>query len=111
MNYTELIKDMSLEQVIAINKFTDYLLECTHRATKMHLKGLRVAGEVVEAEKFRAMMPEPQDEEQTDEEEPVITDEDIEDIILYVEGLENIKISGCAYPDVLLSKTFPLKKE
>lgn len=63
MNYTELIKDMSLEQVVAINKFVDYLLEYDYRATMPHLMGLRVAGELAEAEKFRAMMPEPQEEE------------------------------------------------
>jgi len=63
MNYTELIKDMSLEQVVAINRFTDYLLEHEYRATTQYLLGLRVAGELAEAEKFRAMMPEPQEEE------------------------------------------------
>ena len=69
MNYTELIKDMSLEQLVAINKFTDYLLEYDYRATSQYLFGIRVAGELAEAEKFRAMMPEPQDEEQSNEEE------------------------------------------
>lgn len=63
MSYLELIKDISLEQVIAINKFIDYLLESNSRATTEYLLGIRVAGEVVEAAKFKAMMPEPQDEE------------------------------------------------
>lgn len=63
MDYLELIKDMSLEQMIAINKLVDYLLESNKRATTEYLMGLRVAGELAEAEKFRAMMPEPQEEE------------------------------------------------
>lgn len=63
MDYLELIKDMSLEQMIAINKLVDYLLESNKRATTEYLMGLRVAGEVAEEVKFRAMMPEPQNEE------------------------------------------------
>ncbi len=112
MNYSELVKDFTLEQMVAINKVLDYLTKegIKHRMTEQHLRALRIAGEVIEAEKFRAMMPEPLEQEQEQRAEPLTAD-DIEDIILSVEALENIRKTGCAYPEVMVSRTYPLSKE
>ena len=104
MNYSDLIKEATLEQIVSMNKLVDYLLEEPTRQRVDHLKAIRIAGEIAEGEKFKLMMPEP---EQEAEEALSMIDETVE----LFETLERINRTGCAYPDVLLSRTYPLKKE
>ena len=104
MNYSDLIKEATLEQIVSMNKLVDYLLEEPTRQRVDHLKAIRIAGEIAEGEKFKLMMPEP---EQEAEEALSLIDETVE----LFETLERINRTGCAYPDVLLSRPYPLKKE
>lgn len=104
MNYSDLIKEASLEQIVSMNKLVDYLLEEPTRQRVEHLIAIKIAGEIAEGEKFKLMMPEP---EQEAEEALSMIDETVE----LFETLERINRTGCAYPDVLLSRNYPLKKE
>lgn len=104
MNYSDLIKDASLEQIVSMNKLVEYLLEQPNRQRVDHLRAIKMAGEIAEGEKFKLMMPEPEQEA-----EEVLSM--IDDIVFTAECLERIERTGCAYPDVLLSKSYPLNKE
>lgn len=104
MNYSDLIKEASLEQIVSMNKLVDYLLEEPTRQRVDHLRAIKMAGEIAEGEKFKLMMPEPEQEA-----EEVLSM--IDDIVFTAECLERIDRTGCAYPDVLLSRNYPLKKE
>lgn len=104
MKYSDLIKEASLEQIVSMNKLVDYLLEEPTRQRVDHLRAIKMAGEIAEGEKFKLMMPEPEQEA-----EEVLSM--IDDIVETAECLERIKRTGCAYPDVLLSRAYSLKKE
>lgn len=104
MNYSDLIKDASLEQIVSMNKLVEYLLEQPNRQKVDHLRAIKMAGEIAEGEKFKLMMPEP---EQGAEEALRY----IDNIVEIAECLERAKRTGCVYPDVLISKSYPLKKE
>lgn len=104
MNYSDLIKDASLEQIVSMNKLVEYLLEEPNRQRVDHLRAIKMVGEIAEGEKFKLMMPEP---EQGAEEFFNVADEALE----MFENLERIKRTGCTYPDVLLSRSYPIKKE
>lgn len=104
MNYSDLIKEASLEQIVSMNKLVDYLLEEPNRQRIDHLRAIKIAGEIAEGEKFKLMMPEPEREAQE-----VLSM--IDDIVETAECLERIQRTGCAYPDVLLSRSYPLSKE
>lgn len=103
MNYSELIKDASLEEIVRMNKLVDYLLEQPNRQKTDHLRAIKIAGEIAEAEKFKLMMPE---HEQGAEEFLSMVDETVE----FFETLERIDRTGCAYPEVLAHREYPASK-
>lgn len=86
-----------------MNKLVDYLLEEPSRQKIDHLKAIKIAGEIAEAEKFKLMMPEP---EQGAEEFLSMVDETVE----LFETLERVNRTGCAYPDVMLHRDYPASK-
>lgn len=103
MNYSELIKDATLEQIVSMNKLVDYLLEEPLRQRVDHLRAIKIAGEIAEAEKFKLMMPEP---EQGAKEFLSNIDETVE----LFETLERIQRTGCAYPDAMPHHYYPASK-
>lgn len=55
MNYKELASNYSLEEVVALNRLLDFLLEHDYRLKRDYIEGARAEGELLEQEIFLRM--------------------------------------------------------
>ena len=56
MYYKELAKNYSLEEIVALNRLLDYILEQDYRMTREFLEITRAEGELLEDAKFEEMI-------------------------------------------------------